>query len=73
MDGLNDNQKAPEIKNETLEEIHNNVDQYFRNRDYSKNQYNEYLISQLSQKIVDLEKDRDDWKERAIKLQSNGG
>lgn len=58
------------ITEPTLAEIKKEIDEYFKDKNYSKNQYSEYTIAMLSLKVLELEKERDQWKETATKHQT---
>lgn len=60
----------PEIKSTTLANIKEQADLFFKDKTHTKNQYDNYVMTLLCDKVVELEKERDQWKEKAHKLQS---
>jgi hypothetical protein len=61
--------EALKVKEPTLVEIQKDVDEFFEGKQCSERQVRVYTEGLMAAKIVELEMERDAWKEKATKLQ----
>lgn len=58
------------IKEPVLVEIKKTVDEFFEDKECNERQQAQYTIAIMSQKIVDLEREKEEWKDTATKHQT---